>query len=92
MVNTRFKKTTQEWVLKNRNKQKLNVSSCAERQCRNCLHFNDSLVDLRNVGRGECRAYPPFPFFIKTKGHTTYMSEFPEVRKINVCGQFKSKK
>ena len=74
MIRTRFKKKTQEWVTKNAYGQKISSSKNEQKKCETCKFFDQSLSDLKSVGSGLCKAFPPFPFFIKTKGHTTYIS------------------
>ena len=56
--------------------------------CDNCIHFS-RLEEKGNVVRGECKKYPPQVVSVPAGGIT---SAYPEVRNIDRCSQFSSKK
>jgi len=91
MQQTRLKKPTQEWVLEHRNRQEVRSTASTERRCEKCNHFDNSLVDLRKVGTGLCKKFPPFNVMVGNRHGMTWVSDFPEIEKTKVCGQFERK-
>lgn len=88
MHHNRRRDRTIRQVRKDVFKQNVTESNDLKKRCMNCKWFDFSAVDLKSLGRGYCKRFPPYQLQIGNRHWMSYDSEHAYTHKNNYCGEW----